>query len=387
MTEPVKRRRWRGPGLILLLLVLALGAAALFLYQRYAAFADGPLTGVDADQTVVVERGDSFQRVLAKLREVGVVEGHELEWRVLGRQLGADARIQVGEYPLDPTLTPRELLLRLRDGRVIHHRFTIVEGWNIRELRAALARAEPLVQTIGDLDDAALMAALDREGVHPEGRFLPETYLYTRGDRDVDLLRRANGALETALDHAWETRAAGLALEDREQALIMASIIEKETGVADERPEISGVFNRRLQVGMRLQTDPTVIYGMGTAYEGNIRRRDLQTDTPYNTYTRDGLPPTPIAMAGRAALEAATHPADGDTLYFVAVGDGSGRHVFSRTYAEHNVAVRAYVRRYRARFGGGDASRGEAAEAAAGGEASPPNEAEVEAATDDGTGA
>ena len=284
MTEPVKRRG-RRIGLFLLSIVLLLGIAAYVLYDRYTGFADAPLAGVESGQTVVVARGDSFQRVLAKLREVGIVEGHELEWRVLGRQLGADARIQVGEYPLDPTVTPRELLVRMRDGKVIHHRFTIVEGWNIRELRAALGRADPLVQTLPDLDDAALMAALDREGVHPEGRFLPETYLYTRGDRDIDLLRRANTALEAALDHAWESRASGLALQDREQALVMASIIEKETGVPAERPEISGVFNRRLQTGMRLQTDPTVIYGMGTDYAGNIRRRDLQTDTPYNTYT------------------------------------------------------------------------------------------------------
>lgn len=379
MTEPVQRRR-RGVALFLLLAILLAGGAALFLYQRYAAFADRPLADVASGQTFVVERGDSFQRVLGKLRDSGIADGHELQWRVLARQLGADARIQVGEYPLDPSVTPRELLLRMRDGKVIHHRFTIVEGWNIRELRAALAKATPLAQSLGDIDDAALMVELGHAGVHPEGRFLPETYLYTRGDRDVDLLRRANAALEAALDRAWEGRADGLALQDREQALILASIIEKETGVADERPEISGVFNRRLQLGMRMQTDPTVIYGMGERYSGNIRRSDLQTDTPYNTYTRDGLPPTPIAMAGKAAIEAAVHPADGDALYFVAVGDGSGRHVFSSTYARHNVAVRAYVQRYRAQFGG--AGRQRAAEAAVAGDAAPPNEVEVEAAVD-----
>jgi len=320
-------------------------------------------------------RGDSFQRVLGRLREAGATQGHELEWRVLARELGADSRIQVGEYPLAPSMTPRELLIRMRDGKVIHHRFTIVEGWNIRELRAALARATPLVQTLQDIDDAELMAAIGKPGVHPEGRFLPETYLYTTGDSDVDLLRRANAALEAALDQAWETRAPGLKLEDREAALVLASIIEKETGIAEERPAISGVFNRRLKLGMRLQTDPTVIYGMGTAYKGNIRRSDLQTDTPYNTYTRDGLPPTPIAMAGAAAIQAATHPADGDALYFVAVGDGSGRHVFSPTYAAHNIAVRDYVRRYRARYGGGNAGSSPAAAAE-----EAPNEVEVEAA-------
>ncbi|MCD9028463.1 endolytic transglycosylase MltG [Luteimonas sp. BDR2-5] len=384
MTEPAKPRR-RGIGLILVGLFLVLSVllvgAGYFLYERYTRFADAPLAGLAADQTFVVARGDSFQRVLGRLREAGVTQGHELEWRALARQLGADARIQVGEYPLDPGTTPRELLLRMRDGKVIHHRFTIVEGWNIRELRAALGRTTPLVQTLPEIDDAALMAELGHPGVHPEGRFLPETYLYTTGDSDVDLLRRANAALEAALDRAWESRDPGLALQDREEALVLASIIEKETGIASERAEISGVFNRRLERGMRLQTDPTVIYGLGSAFDGNIRRRDLQTDTPYNTYTRDGLPPTPIAMAGVAAIEAATHPAPGDALYFVAVGDGSGRHVFSPTYAAHNVAVRDYVRRYRARFGRGDASSGSAAEAAAGEETLPPNEAEIEAAT------
>ncbi|RPD88468.1 endolytic transglycosylase MltG [Luteimonas sp. 100069] len=373
---PRARRRIL-PVLLSGVVVIALlaGVAAFLLHARYTRFADGPMTGLADAGTLVVARGDSFQRVLGRLREAGATQGHELEWRVLARELGADSRIQVGEYPLAPSMTPRELLIRMRDGKVIHHRFTIVEGWNIRELRAALARATPLVQTLQDIDDAELMAALGKPGVHPEGRFLPETYLYTTGDSDVDLLRRANAALEATLDQAWETRAPGLKLEDREAALVLASIIEKETGIAEERPAISGVFNRRLKLGMRLQTDPTVIYGMGTAYDGNIRRSDLQTDTPYNTYTRDGLPPTPIAMAGAAAIQAATHPADGDALYFVAVGDGSGRHVFSPTYAAHNVAVRDYVRRYRARHGGGNAGSSPAAAAE-----EAPNEVEVEAA-------
>ena len=373
---PRARRRIL-PVLLSGVVVIALlaGVAAFLLHARYSRFADAPMTGLADAGTLVVARGDSFQRVLGRLREAGATQGHELEWRVLARELGADSRIQVGEYPLAPSMTPRELLIRMRDGKVIHHRFTIVEGWNIRELRAALARATPLVQTLQDIDDAELMAAIGKPGVHPEGRFLPETYLYTTGDSDVDLLRRANAALEAALDQAWETRAPGLKLEDREAALVLASIIEKETGIAEERPAISGVFNRRLKLGMRLQTDPTVIYGMGTAYKGNIRRSDLQTDTPYNTYTRDGLPPTPIAMAGAAAIQAATHPADGDALYFVAVGDGSGRHVFSPSYAAHNIAVRDYVRRYRARYGGGNAGSSPAAAAE-----EAPNEVEVEAA-------
>jgi UPF0755 protein len=330
---------------------LVAGGAAYWAWERYTGFADTPLAGIEAGDTVLVERGDSFARMLGKLREAGVREGHEREWQLLARQMGAAGRIQAGEYALEPGATPRSLLQAMRDGRVLSHRFTIVEGWNIRELRAALSRAEPLVQTIGELDDAALMAELGQAGVHPEGRFLPETYVYTRGDSDLDLLRRANAALERELAQAWESRAADVPLRSAEEALILASIIEKETGIAEERPEIAGVFSRRLKLGMRLQTDPTVIYGMGSAYAGNIRRVDLQTDTPYNTYTRDGLPPTPIAMAGRAAIRAATNPLPGETLYFVAVGDGSGRHVFSRTYAEHQVAVRDYVQRYRERFG------------------------------------
>ena len=342
---------WRGLRLLFVLSALLAGAAAFFLYDRYTGFADAPLSGIEAGETLRVERGDSFRRVLSRLREAGVREGHDLEWQALARQLGTDARVQVGEYALEPGITPRVLLQNMRDGRVLSYRFTIVEGWNMRELRAALSRATPLVQTIAELDDAALMEALGQPGVHPEGRFLPETYIYTRGDTDLDVLRRANAALERELQAAWQARAPDLPLADAEQALVLASIIEKETGIAEERPRIGGVFVRRLKTGMRLQTDPTVIYGMGSSYSGNIRRSDLLADTPYNTYTRDGLPPTPIAMAGAAAIRAAPRPAEGDELYFVAVGDGSGRHVFSRTLEQHNAAVREYVRRYRERFG------------------------------------
>lgn len=338
-------------GVLFVLSAVLAGAAAYWLYERYTGFADTPLSGIEAGAALQVERGDSFRRVLGRLREAGVRDGHDLEWQLLARELGADARVQVGEYALEPGMTPRTLLTHLRDGRVLSYRFTIVEGWSMRELRAALARATPLLQTIAELDDAALMAALERPGTHPEGRFLPETYVYTRGDTDLDLLRRANRSLERVLEAAWQARAPDLPLADADQALVLASIIEKETGIADERARIGGVFVRRLQRGMRLQTDPTVIYGMGSRFDGNIRRADLVADTPYNTYTRDGLPPTPIAMAGTAAIHAATQPAEGDELYFVAVGDGSGRHVFSRTLAEHNAAVREYVRRYRERFG------------------------------------
>ena len=259
------------------------------------------LAGIEEGDTLFVERGDSFLRVLDKLREAGVEDGHRSEWQLLARRLDAGGRLQVGEYALEPGMSATDLLLKMREGRVIRHRFTIVEGWNIRELRAALASASPLLHEAGGLDDGALMEALGRPGVHPEGRFLPETYLYTRGDTDLDLLGRAAAALDEVLEEAWASRDEGLPLDSAEEALVLASIIEKETGIPAERGKIAGVFTRRLQRGMRLQTDPTVIYGIGSAFDGNIRRRDLQTDTPYNTYTRDGLPPTPIAMAGAAA--------------------------------------------------------------------------------------
>ena len=337
--------------LFFILSALVAGAFAYWAYDRYTSFVDAPLTGLQAEQTLAVEQGDSFKRMTRRLRAAGVEQGHDLEWQVLARQLGAAGKIQVGEYALEPGITPRTLLLHMRDGKVLSYRFTIIEGWNIRQLRAALARATPLKQTIADLDDAALMAAIGQPGQHPEGRFLPETYTYTRNDTDLDVLRMAHADLASELDAAWDSRIDGLPLKSKDEALVLASIVEKETGIASERPQIAGVFVRRIKQGIRLQTDPTVIYGMGSRYSGNIRKSDLLTDTPYNTYTRDGLPPTPIAMVGRDALQAATHPADGDALFFVAVGDGSGKHVFSRTLFEHEAAVRDYVRRYRQQYG------------------------------------
>ena len=336
---------------LFVLSALAAGAAGWWAWSGYQRFANAPLAGVEAGDNLVVERGDTLPRVVARLRTQGIDAGRDLEWRLLARQLATGGRIQVGEYALEPGISPTQLLEHMRDGKVVRHRFTIVEGWNIRELRAALGRAEPLLQTLQQVDDAALMAMLGREGVHPEGRFLPETYAYDRGDTDIDLLRRAADDLDRALDAAWQARADDLPIDTPEEALALASIVEKETGLAEERPLIAGVFTRRLRIGMRLQTDPTVIYGMGAGFDGNIRRSDLLADTPYNTYTRDGLPPTPIAMVGVDALRAATRPEETDALYFVAVGDGSGRHVFSPSLEAHNAAVRQYVRRYREQHG------------------------------------
>ncbi len=333
---------------LVVLLVVALTVGA-WTWQRYQGFANAPLVGVDADDSLLVARGDSLESVLRKLQADGVRTGEPLQWKLLARKLGAAGKLQVGEYALQPGIDPEQLLVAMRDGKVVRRKFTIVEGWNIRDLRAALAKVELLEHPLKDMDDAALMRALGHAGQHPEGRFLPETYAWMRGDSDLDVLRRANQAMDKALDAAWLSRAEDLPLKTKDEALTLASIIEKETGIAEERPAIAGVFVRRLKIGMRLQTDPTVIYGMGAAYAGNIHKTDLLTDTPYNTYTRMGLPPTPIAMPGRAALQAATHPLPGDALYFVAVGDGSGRHVFTHSLAEHEAAVQQYLQRYRAR--------------------------------------
>lgn len=345
MSQSRKRRF----GMLFVLSALIAGGAAYWLVARYLAFTDAPIAGIHAGESLVVARGDSFADVLGKLHALGARDGQEVEWQLLARQLRAAGRLQVGEYALDPAITPRTLLQRMRDGKVVGHRFTIIEGWNMRNLRAALARATPLEHRIDRLDDSALMTAIGAVGQQPEGRFLPETYSYTRGDSDLDVLKRAHAAMDKALDAAWAARAPDLVLKSRDEALILASIVEKETGVADERAQVAGVFLRRLAIGMRLQTDASVIYGMQTRYAGNISRKDLQADTPFNTYQHAGLPPTPIAMPGADALKAATRPAPGDALFFVAVGDHSGRHVFTRTLDEHQSAVREFLRRYRER--------------------------------------
>ena len=334
MPATSSRRLLKALFVLSLLAAVALGG---WFWVRYQGFADAPIALAGTERILVVESGDGFRDILRKLRGLGVVEGHDLEWKALAHEMQVVTRLQVGEYTIRHGITPRELLAKLESGKVIQQRFTIVEGWNLRELRAALAKDPTLGQTLADTPVDGLMAALGRDDAHPEGRFLPETYHYTRGMSDRDLLARAALAMDKALADAWAMRSPDSPLKSPDELLVLASIVEKETGKASERAEIAGVFTRRLVKGMLLQTDPTVIYGMGSAYDGNIRRKDLETDTPYNTYTRAGLPPTPIALPGRAALVAAARPADGDTLYFVSRGDGS--HVFSATLAEHNRAV------------------------------------------------
>ncbi|GMV28857.1 MAG: hypothetical protein AMXMBFR59_09820 [Rhodanobacteraceae bacterium] len=324
---------------LFLLVLTALAAGGWLLWQDWNRFVDAPLRLGD-DAVLDVPAGASFASIRRQIRDAGYSDAHDLYWRALAQRMGVASRLHAGEYAVPRGTTPRDLLRRMAAGDVIRHRFTIVEGWTFRQLRAALAAETGVKQTLPTLSDADIMRELGAAAEHAEGRFLPETYLWTRGDRDIDLLRQAYQAMRRALDAAWASRAADLPLESPYQALILASIVERETGKADERPAIAGVFARRLRLGMKLQTDPTVIYGLGASFDGNLRRRDLDTDTPYNTYTRTGLPPTPIALPGVAALRAAVRPAPGDALYFVARGDGS--HEFSANLDAHNRAVARY---------------------------------------------
>ncbi len=325
--------------LFLLALVLAAGAG-YFAYQEYRRFVATELSMGGEELVLEVKRGDSFDDVLRRLRKLGVREGHDVFWKALAWEQDVIRRLQVGEYSLGHALTPARLLEKLEKGLVIQHRITVVEGWSFRELRLALAKQPGLEQTLAGLSDAEVMQRIGAPGEHPEGRFLPETYNFTRGISDAEMLKRMHVAMRNVLEAAWQKRASDLPLKTPYEALILASIVEKETGVASERPQIAGVFVRRLRLGMKLQTDPTVIYGLGDVFDGNLTRRHLEDDTQYNTYARFGLPPTPIALPGRAAIEAALNPAPGDSLYFVARGDGS--HEFSANLAAHNRAVARY---------------------------------------------
>jgi UPF0755 protein len=329
--------------LFVLMAVIALG----LLWQHYQAFADKSLMMSSEERILSVESGDGFHDVLKKLRALGVSQGSDLEWKALAKQMEVASHLQVGDYAITSGLSPRSILQRLEDGDIIQRKFTLIDGWNFRDLRKALKNTAHIKHVTDELSDSELMARLGAEGVHPEGRFLPETYLYSRGTSDLDLLQRSYDGMKEALNEAWESRKDGLPLTSADELLTLASIIEKETGAAEERPMIAGVFIRRLNANWKLETDPTVIYAIGTAYDGNIRRKDLDSDNPYNTYTHYGLPPTPIAMPGKPALKAAAQPADGDAMFFMARGDGSRRHFFSKTLDEHNAAYRQYVKNIR----------------------------------------
>jgi UPF0755 protein len=295
--------------------------------------------GLEEPMLYVVPRGSSFNAVAQDMEEMGVVD--KAVWlKLLARIEPELASIRAGEYEFQPGMSARDMVSLMVSGQTKSRFVQFIEGRRFQDARAALADAEYLEQVTADWSAERIMAELGDEGAHPEGRFFPDTYAYSRGDSDLDLLRRAYERMNNVLAEEWANRAEDLPYESPYEALIMASIIERETGVPGERRDIAGVFVRRLERGMRLQTDPTVIYGMGDSYQGRITRRDLRTHTPYNTYRISGLPPTPIALPGRAAINAAVNPADGDTLFFVAKGDGS--HQFSRTLEDHQRAVREY---------------------------------------------
>ncbi|MBO9469044.1 endolytic transglycosylase MltG [Endozoicomonas sp. G2_2] len=294
-------------------------------------------------QLVTVESGMSFNAIAARLVEEGViVNARDARYLSLyARYQGVANRIKAGEYAVPARQTPAHLLELLVSGKTRQYRITLVEGRRFSEIRQLIESNDALDQKLTGKSEAEVMAAIGHPDEQAEGRFMPDTYLFPRGMTDIAFLKRAYDAMQTFLDEAWENRSENTVVETPYEALILASIIEKETAVPEERGRIAGVFTRRLEKGMRLQTDPTVIYGIED-YDGNIRRSDLRRDTPYNTYTRTGLPPTPIAMPSRAAIKAALDPAPGDALYFVSRGDGS--HVFSDSLSEHNRAVDKYQR-------------------------------------------
>jgi len=335
------------PLLIGLGLVVAIVAATLVgLAVSYRSFMSTPVDVPEEGLEFTIPSGSAFSSVAAELEREGVIDS--ADWLKLHARLtGQAGKVQAGEYRIARGTLPADLFRQFISGEVILYGFTIVEGWNRWELQAALAAEPRLVKTLEKADWPAFLAELGADAVSPEGLFLPETYRFPANTTDRELLKQAYDLMQETLAEAWPDRATGLPLESPYEALVLASIIEKETAKPDERPAIAGVFIRRLERGMRLQTDPTVIYGIGPDFNGNLTRRDLRTDTPYNTYTRGGLPPTPIAMPGRAAIEAALHPAAGDTLYFVATGLGDGSHAFSATKEEHDRAVQAYLRRLR----------------------------------------
>ena len=338
--ESLTRSGWKQRlfQLFILFVLLALGVVAVTM-SRYKDFLNSGLQLPNGELHFPVGPGTSLNQLAYELEKRGVIE-HPRFLILLGRELDMARRLQAGEYTLQQGMTPRALLELLVRGKVIQYQLTLIEGQTFREMVQRI-QAHPVIDvTLAAHTDAEIMTRLGYPGIHPEGRFLPDTYRFPRGTTDLQFLERAYHAMSKLLEAEWEARAAELPLATQDEALVLASIIEKETGVAAERPAIAGVFIRRLRKNMRLQTDPTVIYGLGEKFDGNLRLRDLRTDTPYNTYTRHGLPPTPIAMPGADAIHAALHPEEGSSLYFVSKGDGS--HYFSSTLEEHNLAVDKY---------------------------------------------
>lgn len=330
--------------LTLLALAVVAGLGGAIYWQRANAVmrAAGPHA---QPVELVVKPGATVRSVLAELDSRGALANRravEVELRVRGWP-----KVKTGRYEIPPHASPAEILQQLAEGRVILEALTIVEGWTFADMRRALESHPGVKPTLKGRDVAALMSAIGHPGEHPEGRFYPDTYRFAAGTTDRELLALSYRKMAEALDAAWNARAADLPIKSAYEALTLASIVEKESGLANDRPHIAGVFVTRLRRGMRLQTDPTVIYGIGASYDGNIRERDLRADTPYNSYTRAGLPPTPISLPSRSSLEAATRPLETGDIYFVATGEPDGSHVFSSTLEAHNAAVARYLARLR----------------------------------------
>lgn len=317
---------------------------ALLLTAGLGWYALSPVTLRADPADFSIKPGSSLTSATRQIVEAGV-ELNAWQFNLLGRLLGKAGTIKAGSYEVGRGITPLALLDKLSAGEVTQAELVFIEGWTFRQMRAALDADTDVRHDSAALSDAEIMARIGAAGRSPEGLFFPDTYLFGAGASDLDILRRAHKAMDRQLQAAWQRRAPDLPYRNPYEALIMASVIEKETGQETDRALIGGVFVNRLRIGMALQTDPTVIYGLGEKFDGNLRRKDLLADTPHNTYTRTGLPPTPIAMPGQASLAAALNPAKTTALYFVARGDGSSE--FSRTLAEHERAVTKYQRQGR----------------------------------------
>lgn len=332
----------------LIVVTLIAGVAALFGWQQAQRWLHAPITTLLTPTTYEVPRGASATAIARDLQKRGLIE-YPRVFSFWAKRQQLERAVKAGEYNLMPGMSPAALLELFTSGKVILHSITFVEGSTFTEMRALLAEQPFINATLSQTSDAEIMDKLGKSGVHPEGQFFPDTYHFAKGTSDLELLTLAHARMQAELDAAWSQRAADLPLSNPYEALILASIIEKETALASERPLIAGVFVERLKRNMRLQTDPTVIYGMGTTYDGNIRRSDLQRDTPYNTYTRDGLPPTPICLPGAESLKAAVNPQITGAIFFVATGAGDGSHYFSKSLSEHNAALRRYLQALRRR--------------------------------------
>lgn len=326
--------------ILVTVMVIAIIFAAI-IWSEYQKFITTPLQIKEGGYVYTVASGSNLQQISHDFHEAGLTNLPAEYLYIYGRLTKRAHLIKAGEYLIEPQTTLPQLLDILIAGQVIQYSFTIVEGMTAQQLIDMVANDERFNKTLSDTSLSAVMAALGLSSNHGEGEFAPETYHFTSGTTDLQILSRAHHLMTSTLEEAWKNKAENLPYKTPYEALIMASIIEKETGIAEERPQIAGVFVRRLRIGMRLQTDPTVIYGVGESFDGNLRRKDLTSDTPYNTYTRNGLPPTPIALPSKESIEAALHPQSGKSLYFVATGQ-EGRHVFSTNLTDHNKAVRKY---------------------------------------------